>query len=314
MEWGPGQKEGGRTAIIRIKVPATSANLGPGFDSLGIALSLHNTVYMEESDTLSIAASDNTKIPTDENNLIYKSVKELYSLCDKPLNGLRIRQENNIPMTRGLGSSSACIVAGLAGGNELLGHPLSTGEIVNMAARLEGHPDNSTPAILGGLVVAVLENGAVYSAKVPVTGVIRFAAFIPDFELKTEVARAALPKEIPHRDAVYNLSRSALMAASLFSGRLDNLRVAAGDRLHQPYRIKLIHGAEQIFDLAYGLGAYAVYISGAGPTIMAMINGFDRDFEGSAKNKLEKDFPGWKLKMMDCDSQGVTVETGFTAC
>lgn len=289
-------------------MPATSANLGPGFDSLGIALSLRNTVYMEESDELSISASDGTKIPTDKNNLIYKSVEKLYRLCGKTLHGLILRQENRIPMTRGLGSSSACIVAGLAGANRMLANPLSTAEIINLAARLEGHPDNSTPAILGGLTVAVLEENVVYSLKVPVADTIRFAAFIPNFELKTEASRAALPKQVSRADAVYNLSRAALMTASLFCGRLDNLKAAAGDRLHQPYRTGLIRGAEKVFGFAYGLGAYAVYISGAGPTIMAMVNGLDKSFESNARKALKTELPGWKLQMLDLDPVGVTVE------
>lgn len=294
--------------MIKIRVPATSANLGSGFDSLGIALKLYNSVLMEEYDGVDITTSDGTSVPTGKKNLIYTSAKFLYDLCGRKFTGLKLIQENNIPMTRGMGSSSACIVAGLVGANALLDNPLSKDDLVNLAARLEGHPDNSTPAILGGLVTAVFDGNRVYSAKVPISGRLKFAAFIPDFELKTEVARAALPKEVSHKDAVFNLSRSALMTASLFSGKLENLKIAADDKLHQPYRLKFIDGAPEIFDLAYRCGAYAAFISGAGPTLMAMINVTDIGFTDRAKAELLKTFPNWKLCMLDCDEQGAVVE------
>lgn len=294
--------------MIKIQVPATSANLGSGFDSLGLALKFYNRVLMEEFDGVDISTSDGSDVPTDENNLIYTSAKFLFDLCGRPFKGLKLVQENNIPMTRGLGSSSACIVAGLVGANALMNNPLSKDDLVNLAARLEGHPDNSTPAILGGLVTAVFDGNRVYSVKVPISGRLKFAAFIPDFELKTEVARAALPKEVPHKNAVYNLSRAALMTASLFSGRLDNLRIAAGDKLHQPYRLKFIEGAQDIFNLANKIGAYATFISGAGPTLMAMVNVTDLMFTDRAEKELAKSFPRWKLKMLDCDEAGATAE------
>jgi homoserine kinase len=294
--------------MINIQVPATSANLGSGFDSLGLSLRLYNRVLMEECDGVDISTSDGSSVPLDDTNLIYSSAKFLFEICGRSFKGLKLVQENNIPMTRGLGSSSACIVAGLVGANSLLKNPLSKDDLVNLAARLEGHPDNATPAILGGLVTAVFDGNRVYSVKVPISGRLKFAAFIPNFELKTEVARAALPSQIPHGDAVYNLSRAALMTASLFSGRLDNLKIAAGDKLHQPYRLKFIDGAQEIFSLAYKLGAYAVYISGAGPTLMAMINVTDLQFAHRAQAELSQSFPGWQLLMLDCDEDGATVK------
>ena len=293
--------------MIRMLIPATSANIGPGFDSLGLALRLHNRVWMREADGPDIAAVDGSDIPCDENNLVYKSARMLYDLCGRPFRGLYLRQENRIPMTRGLGSSSACIVAGLAGANRLLGGPLSTDDLVNLAAHLEGHPDNSTPALLGGFVTAVLDGDRVWWCKVPISGRIRFAAFIPDFELKTEVARRALPMEVPHRDAVFNLSRAALMTASLFSGKLENLAAAVGDRLHQPYRMAFIPGAQQVFDLCASLGALGTFVSGAGPTIMSMVSITDLGFAAKATEALGA-LPGWRLVMLEPDEDGTTVE------
>lgn len=293
--------------MIKIQVPATSANLGSGFDSLGLSLKLYNYVLMEECDGIDITTSDGSIVPCDETNLVYSSAKFLFELCGHTFHGLKLIQENNIPMARGLGSSSVCIVAGLVGANTLLKNPLSKDDLVNLAARLEGHPDNSTPAILGGLVTSVFDGNRVYSVKVPISGRLKFAAFIPDFELKTEVARSALPEQVSHRDAVYNLSRAALMTASLFSGKLDNLRIAAEDKLHQPYRLKFIKRAGDIFELAYKYGAYAAFISGAGPTLMAMINVTDIGFVDRVKKDLASDFPNWKLYLLDCDENGATV-------
>ena len=258
--------------MIKVQIPATSANIGSGFDSLGLAVTMYNTIEMEESDFLDIQSLDDIPIPVDENNLVYHSVKYIYDLCGKPLKGMKIRQTNRIPMARGLGSSSACIVGGIVAANHLLGSPLCQRELVNIAATMEGHPDNSTPALLGGLVTAVLEKGKVYYVKQAIAQDLRFVAIIPNFELKTSFARQALPRDVSHKDAVFNLSRSALMSVSLYSGNYHNLKIACDDRLHQPYRLSLIDGAHDVFDLAYHHGAYAVYISGAGSTIMAIVN------------------------------------------
>lgn len=300
--------------MIKIQIPATSANIGPGFDSLGLALRLYNRVWMDECDGVCISTTDGSDVPRGEDNLIYKTARFLYELCGKPFRGLHIAQENNIPMTRGLGSSSACIVAGLLGANALLESPLSQSDIVNLAAVLEGHPDNSTPAILGGLTTAVLQENRVYSVKVPISERLKFAAFIPDFELKTEEARAALPKQVQHEDAVFNLSRAALMTASLFSGRLDNLKIAVEDRLHQPYRLRFIPGADEVFAFCERLGAYACYISGAGPTLMAMVNVTDISFKERAEAALAELPQTFRLEMLDCDDAGATVELVETEC
>lgn len=295
--------------MIKVRIPATSANLGAGFDSLGLALDLYNEVEMEIAGTVDIESLDGVEVPRDESNLIYQSAKYVFDLCGKPLPGMRIRQRNNIPMARGLGSSSACIVGGLLGANHLLGNPLAVDELVNIAATMEGHPDNSTPALLGGLVTAVLENGKVYYVKQEISGQLQFAAFVPDFELKTSFARAALPKEIPHKDGVYNLSRAALMSVSLFSGKYENLRVAAADRLHQPYRLPLIGGAHEVFDMAYRLGAYAVYISGAGSTLLAIVDGKNRGFLEEARQGLKGlGFSSWGLYGLSIDNRGARVE------
>lgn len=294
--------------MIKLQIPATSANLGAGFDALGLALSFYNTAEMEENDVIDIKSLDGTVIPEDEKNLIYVSVKDLYDVCGKPLKGLTLRQTNAIPMARGLGSSSACIIAGLVGANKMLGDPLTKDDLVDLAAQIEGHPDNTAPALLGGIVTAVFDGRKVHWVKQEVYTRLKFVAIIPDFELKTEKARACLPKEISHRDAVYNLSRAALFSASLLIGKFENLKTAVDDRLHQPYRMELIPNVREVFDIAYTHGAYAVYISGAGPTVMAIADESNTYFAGKLQFSLENAGLGnWKVHELTIDNEGTKI-------
>lgn len=291
--------------MIKIRIPATSANLGAGFDALGLALTYYNEVEMAESDKLEISSSDGVKVPTDEKNLIYVSAKDLYEICGKKLKGMKLIQTNTIPMARGLGSSSACIVAGLVGANTLLGSPLTADELVDLAAQIEGHPDNTAPALLGGIVTAVFDGRKVQWVKQEVFTRLKFVALIPDFELKTEEARACLPKEISHKDAVFNLSRAALFSASLLTGKFENLKEAVCDKLHQPYRMKLIPNCQEVFDIAYNHGAYGVYISGAGPTVMAIVDEENKYFVGKMRFSLENaGITGWKPYEFRIDNEG----------
>ena len=300
--------------MIRIDVPATSANLGSGFDSLGIALTMKNRVWMEESDTLEISCVDGVKVPTDESNLIFWAAKHLYEFCGKKLPGLKIIQENNIPLARGLGSSSACIVAGILGANRFMGNPLSHTDLINLAAQIEGHPDNVAPALLGGLTSSVFEDGVVYSVKRDVDQSLCFAAIVPDYKLLTEAARAALPKQVAHKDAVYNLSRAALVPAAFCEGRHDLLGIATEDKLHQPYRMPLMPGSKEVFDMARLCGAKAVYVSGAGSTVMAVAEKANAE---KFYSKLEKGLEllegldgceAFTLLRLDADNTGATVE------
>ncbi len=293
---------------MKIQIPATSANLGAGFDALGLALTFYNYVEMEESDSIDITSADGLEIPSDEKNLIYVSAKDLYKVCGKKLEGLKLVQSNNIPMARGLGSSSACIVAGLAGANHMLGNPLTTDDLVDLAAQIEGHPDNTAPALLGGIVTAVFDGRKVHWVKQEVYTKLKFIAIIPDFELKTEKARACLPKEVSHKDAVYNLSRAALFSASLLTGKFENLRTAVHDKLHQPYRMELIPHCREVFDIAYNHGAYGAYISGAGPTIMAIADESNEYFAGKMKFSLENaGLTGWEVHEFRIDNEGTRI-------
>lgn len=272
--------------MITVHIPATSANIGAGYDTLGLALSLGNSVIMEEAEGCHIASIDGQTVPTGPNNLVYQSAKILYERCGAAFSGLTLRQNSPIPMTRGLGSSSACIVAGLIGANALLKNPCTREELLTIAAELEGHPDNVAPALLGGLVASCIQNGQVYSVKKEISPMLEFGVFVPGFELSTEKARGVLPKQVPHADAVFNMSRAVLCQAALCEGRLDLLGVVTGDRLHQPYRLPMIEGGAEIFALAMEAGAGAVCISGAGPSILAIVESRNQSFWPSAEEAL----------------------------
>jgi len=295
--------------VVKIRIPATSANIGSGFDSLGLSVGgMYNYVYMREWDGLSIVSRDGADIPLDEENLVYKTARDLYRMCGRPFPGLAVEQISNIPFARGLGSSSACVIGGLVGANELMGRPLSQDEIIDVAATIEGHPDNSTPALVGGLVTAVLSENKVYYVKQEVGQELKLGAIVPDFELRTSLARSVLPQSLPHMDARFNLSRAALMAVSLYSGKYENLRVAADDRLHQPHRLKLIPHGREVMDMCYHSGAYAAYISGAGSTLMAIFNDSVLDFAQKIRDSLDDmGLRSWQLHILSIDNFGAKV-------
>ena len=259
--------------MVTVTVPATSANVGAGFDSLGLAVSMHNVFTFEESDRIQISSVDGTHVPAGSNNLVYRSARVVYDQLGIPLKGLRITQRNDIPMARGLGSSSACIVAGIMGANALLGDKLTERQMLTLATAIEGHPDNVAPAMLGGFVTSVIDEGQVYSVKKDIDPELAFAAFVPDFRLLTSKARAALA------------------TAAFCEGNYALLGVATKDVLHQKYRLPLIEGGDDVFELAQDLGAQAVYISGAGPTIMAVVHKDDTEFFTRAEAALAADSP-----------------------
>jgi len=292
--------------LLTIKIPATSANVGSGFDSLGLAVTLYNEIHLEEYEGLSIRSLDGADIPCDDTNLVYTTIKSMYELCGKPFYGVRFGQINNIPLSRGLGSSSACIIGGLLAANHLMGFPFSKREIIDLAATIEGHPDNTTPALLGGFVTAAFDGRKVHYVRQELHVGIKFAALIPSTELKTTLARSVLPHRISHKDAVYNLSRAALMSASLATGSYHNLKTAAGDKLHQDYRLPLIPGAERAMKLMDEQGIYCSYISGAGSTLMAMVPGDKgNSFYSNLRPILDEEgFKDWKLLMLDADNTG----------
>ena len=206
--------------MIKIKVPATSANIGPGFDSIGLALSLYNTFTFEEIPKgLEIMGCDDRF--KGEDNLVYTSMKRTLAEIGHEIGGIRITMETNIPVSRGLGSSAACIVAGILGANELAGSPLSKDGLLKIATEIEGHPDNVAPALLGGLVTSIAEGDEVFHNNINVAKGIKFIALIPDFTLSTKEAREVLPKEISFKDGVFNVSRVSYYCQPFLMGNLN---------------------------------------------------------------------------------------------
>ncbi|HSL27624.1 MAG TPA: homoserine kinase [Anaerolineales bacterium] len=266
---------------ITIRVPATSANLGPGFDSLGLALDLWNetTMTLAIEYSVQVTGEGRERLSAGENNMIIRSAQQLAERVGKRLPPFHVDSVNRIPLSSGLGSSAAAKLTGLLGANVLLGKPLSREEILELATNMEGHPDNVAPALLGGLVVSTLDNGKVFTHKINVDGShsavgsfespIQVTVVLPDLPYSTRESRLALPEQVSMKDAVHNISRAVLIAEAFRNGDLALLGRAMTDTLHQPYRLKLIPGAPAAMDAAKKAGAAAVALSGAGPSLIA---------------------------------------------
>jgi homoserine kinase len=265
---------------VRVRVPASTANLGPGFDALGMALGLYNEVEVELTGgtlTLEICGEGAERLQAlGDRNLVARSVTGTLERLGIPAGGIRIRMENRIPLSRGLGSSSAAALGGVAAALALAGASLTPEEILDLTLPFEGHPDNITPALLGGLTVSTLVEGRVRCVKLPVPDGLQVVAVVPEFHLSTAKARKALPPTVPRADAVFNVGRVALFLGALQAGRLDLLREAARDRLHQPYRAPLVPGMAEVLAEGERAGALACFLSGAGPTLLALVTGDGR--------------------------------------
>jgi homoserine kinase len=260
--------------MMKIRAPATSANLGPGFDCLGVALSLFDRFEAEESDRLLVSGCRPELAGSD--NLFVRAYRRGLEELGLPFRGLRLVIQADIPIARGLGSSAACIVGGLlaashcAPSGEMRWGALGRDRLLDLAAELEGHPDNVAPALLGGFRASVVDEGRVTAIGAEVAPSLVFHALVPPFELSTSLARAALPAELPFRDAVFDVGRAALVCGAFLSRDYGKLGAACADRLHEPYRAPLIRGFGEVVERAKAAGALAVFLSGAGPTVMAL--------------------------------------------
>jgi homoserine kinase len=260
----------------QVRVPATTANLGPGFDALGLALDLWNEAEFTCTDdkqiSMTIEGEGADILPTDATNAIADAALMIYDRSKKSCPGLHVHCINRVPLSSGLGSSSAAMLTGMLGANALLGSPLSDEEILKLAIETEGHPDNVAPAMLGGLVASIVYDDHVISMRLPARAhrsPLHVTIVLPDFDFPTRQARAILPKQVDRKDAIYNISRAVLVTEALRTGDLDLLGKAMTDALHQPYRIPLIPGAQAAMDAAHHAGAGAVALSGAGPSLIA---------------------------------------------
>ena len=257
---------------IVVRAPATSANLGPGFDCLGLALDLWNEV---EATPGRLAADDGT-------NLILRSARAVYDAVGAPYPGFELRCSNRVILGRGLGSSAAAIVSGVLFANAALGQPLDETALLRLATTLEGHPDNVVPALLGGMRVATCaDDGRVLQTRVPLAIKLSTVCFVPEMAIPTPHARGLLPSSVAMADAVFNVARSSLLVAALASGAPDLLAEATRDRLHQPYRLPLFPAGATLLEAAMRAGALGAFISGAGPTVLALCSS-TRDLESVA--------------------------------
>lgn len=278
---------------VSVKVPATTANLGSGFDCLGMALPIYNTITIEETvlpgtgieinviaESSAVDELSLEHIPLDENSLVYKAVELLYNSIGQTPSELKINIHSNIPVARGLGSSASVIVGSLIAANELLGSPADEVALLSIACELEGHPDNITPAIVGGLVISSqLEDGSVIYRKLNWPEEWAITVCIPDFELSTDIARSVLPKEVPMKDAVFNAQRLGMFVQAVHTKDEELMKLALQDKLHQPYRMKLVPGLDKIMaNLKHVDSVLGCVLSGAGPSILVI----------SEKNDLDK--------------------------
>ena len=289
---------------VTIRVPATTANLGPGFDAFGCALQLYTDVTFEETEYgLEITGCDEAY--TGPDNLAYVSYCAVLASLSEEVRGVKIHIDANIPICRGLGSSAALLVAGAMGANVLRGNRLSTQGLLNITNAMEGHPDNLGPAFFGGLTASMVDNGLPVTVNFPLHPDWEILALVPDFDMPTPKARAVLPQQVSRADAIYNIAHGAMVLKALELGDEKLLRNAMQDKLHQPYRKHMISDYEAIEGLARTVGA-AFCLSGAGPTLLCITR------DKTMKEKLQKKLPAiternWEIMPLHVAFEGAKV-------
>ena len=291
--------------MIRLKVPATSANIGVGFDCMGLAVSLYSAVEFDKSEQeLEIIGCP--KKFQNKNNLVYRAFIKACSHLNKPVPNVKINIENNIPVARGLGSSAFCIVAGLAGANAWFNSPLDRAELLDLATEMEGHPDNVSPAIYGKLGVSFIdEKNDVQTVHFDVNERLEFVTLIPDYQVSTEKAREILPTEMSYQSAIYQVGHAVALSKAMELGDLDLIRESIIDKMHEPYRCKLIPDYQKAKDICQQANG-TMYISGSGSTMMAIV-----DNNAAAEqivSNVKKDFPNWEVNHVNVDTNGVMSE------
>jgi homoserine kinase len=295
---------------VHVRVPATSANLGPGFDALGLALALHNEVTFEEADGVSVSVEGEGagRLDAGAGNVVARGVALGFEVAGRPFRGGRLRCVNRIPLSRGLGSSAAAWVGGLLAANALLGEPLDRAALVTAAARAEGHPDNVAAAVLGGLTVSCADGERVVAVSLPVPSEITWVVLVPEAESSTREARAVLPESLPRADAVFNVQRVSLLLAALAAGRPDLLDLAMQDRLHQPYRQRLFPWMEAVAGAGRRAGALGCVLSGAGPSVLAAVRGRGDEVAHAMERALREAGIEGRALRLPVDAAGATWE------
>lgn len=298
--------------MVEVLVPATSANIGPGFDVLGLSIDLYNRFRVEEIDGgLEIKVPQGSGLSTDEKNLVFVAAKRLFNEAGYRYDGLHIEIENNVPLGRGLGSSSTAIVGGLVAANEIAGAKISKEEIFSLATQIEGHPDNVGPAIFGGFTICYRTDDGFKAVSHKPSEKLKPVLLIPDSILETEKARGVLPKEVPLADAVFNIARSSLLVSALLTGKSDLLKYAMEDRLHQPYRAPLVPGLMDILEDIGSIEGVGVALSGAGPSLVCIIDrSIEQIFYQRAKQLIKDKGQNHTIHSAEFDLEGVKVVSG----
>ena len=293
---------------VEVRVPATSANLGPGFDVLGLALGLYNEIVYDEADRVAVAIEGEGagRLDTGTGNVVVRAARMAYEAAGRRFPGATIRCVNRIPPARGLGSSAAAWVGGLVAANALLGSPLERDALLALACRAEGHPDNVAAALLGGLTVSSVSGESVVALSLPVPADLLWVVLVPETESSTHEARAVLPETVKRTDAVFNLQRMGLLLASLASGRVDLLGVAMDDRLHQPQRQALFPWMDAVRQAALGAGALGCVLSGAGPSLLAAVRDATQPVAGAMERALASAGVAGHAHVLRVDTAGAT--------
>ncbi len=306
-------------STVTVTVPATTANLGPGFDCIGAALTLYNQFKFTRLDlspswrgketgvvTIDVRGEEADRVDTSADNLLYKAFLNFYQHLGRTPPPVQIEIELGVPFARGLGSSATAIVGGLVGANQLAGELLDNVEIMNLAIAMEGHPDNVVPALLGGCRLSASAEEAMEEWQVcdiPWHSDIVPVVAIPNFELSTQEARRVLPSNYSRADAIFNIAHLGLLLRGLETGQGDWLRASLDDRIHQPYRQTLIPGYEAVRTAALALGAYGLVISGAGPTLLALAN------SASTQAVVAAMADAWKAKGITAQVRSLALDT-----
>ena len=291
--------------MVKVTVPASTANIGPGFDTLGLALNLYNEYTFEEIDK-GLIIEGCPDIFDNKNNLVYKSFMITAKKLGEKVKGLKISMNTHIPISRGLGSSSACILGGVYGANYLYNGGLSKDELFEIAVMIEGHPDNIAPCVYGGLTASIVEKNKPYTMHYNINDKLKFCALIPDFETSTKEARKLLPATINFCDAVFNISRVSFLLKALEIGDINMIGISLKDKLHQMYRATLIHECDDVSEICIVNGSSAIFISGSGPTLM---NITDNDkLPELIKDSISKLKYEWEVKLLKIDRNGAKVE------
>ena len=292
---------------FKVKVPGTSANIGVGYDCLGVALDYFLELEVEESNKIEFLENGKPFSIPIEDNLIFEAIKYTEKHLVKNIPSYKVNiVRNDIPISRGLGSSSSAIVAGILIANKFAGDVLDINEVAKLAVEMEGHPDNVVPAIFGGMVLTAHDKeNLVYSSLIS-SDDLCFYVMIPNFKLSTEKARSVLPKMYLVSDAINNISKLGLLVNAFNKGEYDNLRFLLGDKIHQPYRFALINDSEKIFEISKKYGALGEYISGAGPTLISL--NYDNDeFLENMKKELSELSDNWTIEKKKINLKGAEV-------